>query len=68
MPPLLPDAMSAASSRLRAEDLPVAGMLFARVAVPEIAETLCLSENEVAGPSPAHHRRHAGHGRVAEPV
>jgi DNA-binding NarL/FixJ family response regulator len=40
LPPLDRDAMSAASARLAPEDLPVAGMLFARVTVREIAETL----------------------------
>ena len=47
MPPLLPDAMSAASSRLAAEDLPIAGMLFSRVAVGEIAETLGVHPQEI---------------------
>jgi DNA-binding NarL/FixJ family response regulator len=35
-----PEVIQAASSRLRDEDLPVLGMLFARVPVVEIAETL----------------------------
>jgi DNA-binding NarL/FixJ family response regulator len=35
-----PELVHAASSRLRDDDLPVLGMLFARVPVPEIAETL----------------------------
>ena len=47
MPPLYPDAMSAASSRLDAEDLPIAGMLFSRVPVGEIAETLGVHPQEV---------------------
>ena len=47
MPPLFPDAMSAASSRLAVEDLPIAGMLFSRVAVREIAETLGVHPQEV---------------------
>jgi DNA-binding NarL/FixJ family response regulator len=47
MPPLFPDAMSAASSRLAAEDLPIAGMLFSRVTVREIAETLGVHPQEV---------------------
>lgn len=47
MPPLFPDAMSAASSRLAADDLPIAGMLFSRVPVREIAETLDLHPQEV---------------------
>jgi DNA-binding NarL/FixJ family response regulator len=42
MPVLEPDAMEAASSRLTAEELPVAGMLFARLTVDEIAATLGL--------------------------
>lgn len=40
MAPLNREAMNAASSRLAAEDLPVAGMLFASVGVDEIAITL----------------------------
>jgi DNA-binding NarL/FixJ family response regulator len=47
MPPLFPDAMSAASSRLAPEDLPIAGMLFSRVAVGEIAETLGVHPREI---------------------
>lgn len=47
MPPLFPDAMSAASSRLAAEDLPIAGMLFSRVAISEIAETLGVHPQEI---------------------
>jgi DNA-binding NarL/FixJ family response regulator len=47
MPPLDRDAMAAASSRLAVEDLPVVGMLFARISVDEIAETLDVSPDEV---------------------
>jgi DNA-binding NarL/FixJ family response regulator len=47
MPALDPDAMRAASSRLAADDLPIAGMLFSGVAVGEIAETLGLHPREV---------------------
>ena len=47
MPPLRPDAMGAACSRLAAEDLPIAGMLFSRVAVAEIAATLGVPPREI---------------------
>jgi DNA-binding NarL/FixJ family response regulator len=47
MPPLFADAMTAASSRLAPEDLPIAGMLFSSVAVGEIAETLGIPPQEV---------------------
>lgn len=47
MPELDPEAMEAASSRLRAEDLPIAGMLFAGTAVADIAITLGLTVAEV---------------------
>lgn len=47
MPPLHPGAMNAASSRLAPEDLAVAGMLFSRVTVAEVAETLGLHPGEV---------------------
>ena len=47
MPPLDRDAMAAASSRLGVEDLPVVGMLFARIGVDEIAETLDVSPDTV---------------------
>jgi DNA-binding NarL/FixJ family response regulator len=47
MPPLEPDAMSAASARLAPEDLPSAGMLFAHVAVSEIAATLAVHPDRV---------------------
>ena len=49
MPPLFPEAMSAASARLAPEDLPIAGMLFARVSVAEIADTLGVHRDEVRG-------------------
>ena len=42
-----PEAMGAASSRLLAEDLPVVGMLFARIGVDEIATTMGLQPTEV---------------------
>ena len=42
-----PEAMDAASSRLLAEDLPVVGMLFARIGVDEIATTMGLQPREV---------------------
>ena len=47
MPPLDREAMSAASARLAPEDLPIAGMLFARVKVAEIAETLAVHPDRV---------------------
>lgn len=47
MPALDPEAMEAASSRLRAEDLPIAGMLFAGTAVADIAATLETSAGDV---------------------
>ena len=47
MPPLDREAVSAASSRLAAQDVSVAGMLFAKVTVDEIAQTLGLSIDEV---------------------
>ncbi len=47
IPPLHPDAMGAASSRLAPVDLSVAGMLFSRVAVADIAETLGLRPEDV---------------------
>jgi DNA-binding NarL/FixJ family response regulator len=42
-----PEAMEAASSRLDAEDLPVLGMLFARIRVEDIAATLGVDPREV---------------------
>ncbi len=47
MAPLDSDAMSAATTRLAPEDLPVAGMLFSHVAIPDIAETLSLRPEDV---------------------
>jgi NarL family two-component system response regulator LiaR len=44
-----PELMQAASSRLRDDDLPVLGMLFARLPVEEIAETLGASSSEIRG-------------------
>ena len=46
MPALQPDAMNAASARLKVSDLPIAGMLFSRLGVPEIAATLGISVDE----------------------
>ena len=68
MPFLLPDAISAATSRVPADDLPIAGMLFAHVAIPEIAETLRLSENEVAARALRMIGGMRGSGRALEPV
>lgn len=48
MPRLDRDAMEAASARLAAEDLPVAGMLFGGASVGEIARTLDASAGEVS--------------------
>jgi DNA-binding NarL/FixJ family response regulator len=42
-----PEAMEAASSRLDAEDLPILGMLFARIRVEDIAATLGVDPREV---------------------
>ncbi|MEO8688800.1 MAG: response regulator transcription factor [Solirubrobacteraceae bacterium] len=65
-----PEAMEAASSRLGSEDLPILGMLFARVHVDEIATTLGLDPREVRsralriiGEMQAQDRRH-GHAAV----
>src|SRR3954463_8625968 len=41
------EAIEAASSRLRAEDLPILGMLFARIRVDDIAATLVVEPREV---------------------
>jgi DNA-binding NarL/FixJ family response regulator len=49
MPDLEPDAMTAASSRLAVSELPIAGMLFARVPVREIADTLGISVADARG-------------------
>jgi DNA-binding NarL/FixJ family response regulator len=46
-PPLHADTVTAASARLSPSELPIAGMLFARVGVGEIAETLGVDPNEV---------------------
>jgi DNA-binding NarL/FixJ family response regulator len=65
-----PEVIEAASSRLDAEDLPIVGMLFARVRVDDIATTLGLEPREVRsralriiGEMQAHDRRH-GHAAV----
>ena len=42
-----PEAMEAASARLDAEDLPILGMLFARIRVEDIAATLGVDPREV---------------------
>jgi DNA-binding NarL/FixJ family response regulator len=42
-----PEVIEAASSRLDAEDLPIVGMLFARVGVGDIAATLGIEPREV---------------------
>lgn len=47
VPDLDPEFIEAASSRLAGSDLPVLGMLFARVPVREIAETLGMDVREV---------------------
>ncbi len=70
-----PEVIEAASSRLRAEDLPILGMLFARLRVDDIATTLGVDPRDVRaralriiGEMQAQDRRH-GHvardGRVA---
>ena len=56
LPALERDAMEAASARLAPEDLPIAGMLFARLEVDEIAQTLGIGPDEV---------RHRAQGIVA---
>jgi DNA-binding NarL/FixJ family response regulator len=65
-----PEVIEAASSRLDAEDLPIIGMLFARVRVADIATTLGVEPREVRsralriiGEMQAHDRRH-GHAAV----
>lgn len=62
-----PEAIKAASSRLRAEDLPILGMLFARLRVDDIATTLGVDPRDVRaralriiGEMQAQDRRH-GH-------
>ena len=47
MPPLDADAVEAVTARIPAADLPIAGMLFSRIAVTEIAETLRLDPRDV---------------------
>jgi len=47
VPPLDPEVIEAASSRLDAEDLPIVGMLFARVRVGDIATTLGVEPRDV---------------------
>ena len=66
------EAIDAASSRLRAEDLPIVGMLFARVRVEEIATILGVEAREVRaralrviGEMQAQDRR-SGHGGDAK--
>ena len=70
--PMMPDAeaIEAASSRLLSEDLPILGMLFARMRVAEIAATLGVEPREVRsralriiGEMQAQDRRH-GHAAV----
>jgi DNA-binding NarL/FixJ family response regulator len=65
-----PELIEAASARLDAEDLPIVGMLFARVRVGEIATTLGAEPREIAaralriiGEMQARDRRH-GHAAV----
>jgi DNA-binding NarL/FixJ family response regulator len=65
-----PEVIEAASSRLNAEDLPIVGMLFAKVRVDDIATTLGLEPREVRsralriiGEMQAQDRRH-GHAAV----
>ena len=55
-----PEVMQAASSRLRGEDLPVVGLLLARVPAPEIAETLDTTLADVRAARTSDHRRDAG--------
>lgn len=66
MPSPDPELIEAASSRLDAEDLPIVGMLFARIRVDDIATTLGVEPREVRaralriiGEMQAHDRRHA---------
>jgi DNA-binding NarL/FixJ family response regulator len=65
-----PELIEAASARLDAHDLPIVGMLFARVRVGDIATTLGVEPREVGaralriiGEMQAHDRRH-GHAAV----
>ena len=62
-----PELIEAASARLDAKDLPIAGMLFARIRVADIATTLGVESREVGaralriiGEMQAYDRRH-GH-------
>ena len=64
VPPPDPELIEAASARLDAEDLPIVGMLFARVRVDDIATTLGVEPREVRaralriiGEMQAHDRR-----------
>jgi DNA-binding NarL/FixJ family response regulator len=64
VPPPDPELIEAASARLDAEDLPIVGMLFARVRVDDIATTLGIQAREVRaralriiGEMQAHDRR-----------
>jgi DNA-binding NarL/FixJ family response regulator len=66
-----PEVIEAASSRLQADDLPIVGMLFARVGVADIATTLGVEPREVRaralriiGEMQAHDRRY-GHAALA---
>lgn len=68
MPFLFPDAMSAASARLPEQDLPIAGMLFARVSVPDIAETLGVPVEEVRARALRIIGRLRAGGRALEPI
>jgi hypothetical protein len=56
------DAVEAASSRLLSEDLPILGMLLARMRVAEIAARLGLEPRDVRSRGAAHHRGDAGAG------
>ena len=47
VPPPDPELIDAASARLDAEDLPIVGMLFARVRVDDIATTLGVQPREI---------------------
>jgi DNA-binding NarL/FixJ family response regulator len=68
MPSLFPDAMSAVSSRLAADDLPIAGMLFAHVSVAEIAGTLGMRDDEVQARALRMIGGMQASDRVADPV
>jgi DNA-binding NarL/FixJ family response regulator len=74
VPPLDPELIEAASAGVDAEDLPIVGMLFARVGVADIATTLGVEPREIRaralriiGEMQAHDRRYgevAGGGSV----